>query len=109
MLAAYAWKSPVRALALALALAACAQSTVTAGNAPFPARPTGADDVVVQVMLDPTFGPPEDFVSTTPTLTVLGDSLVITPAPVPEIYPGPAMVPHQSVRADAAVVDDLVK
>lgn len=72
-------------------------------------RPTGSDEVVVQVMVAGGFVPVETAVSTVPTVTVLGDGTVITPAPVLAIYPGPAITPLQSVRVPSSTVDDLVE
>lgn len=72
-------------------------------------RPTGSDEVVVQVMVTGGFVPVGTAVSTVPTVTVLGDGTVITPAPVIAIYPGPAISPLQSVRVPSSTVDDLVE
>lgn len=92
-----------------LLLAACGTQTLTTGGGtPKPARPAGADDVVLQVMVAGGFVPVDISLSTVPTVTVLGDGTVITPAPVPAIYPGPAMAPHQAVKVDAAAVDGLI-
>jgi hypothetical protein len=72
-------------------------------------RPTGSDEVVVQVMVTGGFVPVDAAVSAVPTATVLGDGTVITPAPVIAIYPGPAITPLQSVQVPAETVDDLVQ
>ena len=72
-------------------------------------RPTGSDEVVVQIMVTGGFVPVGTAVSTVPTATVLGDGTVVTAAPVIAIYPGPAITPLQSVRVPAETVDDLVK
>jgi len=72
-------------------------------------RPTGSDEVVVQVMVTGGFVPVGTAVSSVPTVTVLGDGTVITPAPVIAIYPGPAITPLQSVRVPSGTVDDLVE
>jgi hypothetical protein len=71
-------------------------------------RPTGPDEVVVQVLVDGGFVPPEVALGTVPTTTVLGDGTLVTSAPVPAIYPGPAVQPLQSVKVDAATVDGLL-
>lgn len=71
-------------------------------------RPTGPDEVVVQVMITGGFVPVEMAVAAVPTVTVLGDGTVISTAPVVAIYPGPAITPLQSVRVPAETVDGLV-
>jgi hypothetical protein len=73
-----------------------------------PSRPTGVDEVVVQVVVAGGFVPREVALGTVPATTVLGDGTVITPAPVMAIYPGPAVAPLQAVMVDAATVDRLV-
>lgn len=91
-----------------LPLAACGDEAVER-TANAPERPTGADEVVVQVMVDGGFVPVEMAVAAVPTVTVLGDGTVITQAPVPAIYPGPAIVPLQAATAGAKAVDELVR
>ena len=97
----------VALLGLALVAGACGQdSTGVEGAAP--SRPTGASEVVVQVLVDGGFVPREIAMATVPATTVLGDGTVITVAPTPAIYPGPALAPLQAAKVDAAVVDGLV-
>lgn len=91
---------------LAMATAGCREEPVPVIGTE-PARPRGGE-VVVQVLVDGGFLPVEAALATVPSVTVLGDGTVISPAPVPQIYPGPAITPLQSVRVDAATVDDLV-
>jgi len=71
-------------------------------------RPTGAGEVVVQVLVDGGFVPREVALATVPITTVLGDGTVVTGAPTLAIYPGPALAPLQAVTIDAATVDGLV-
>ncbi|MGH9265601.1 MAG: hypothetical protein ACRD1D_13015, partial [Acidimicrobiales bacterium] len=97
----------VRALLLALLVTACGDAEDAGGGVAM-SRPTGSDQVVVQVMVTGGFVPVEMAVSAVPTVTVLGDGTVITTAPVTAIYPGPAIIPLQSVRVPAQTVDDLV-
>jgi hypothetical protein len=99
-------RSPALLLLVLLAAAGCGDDSET-GSGDRPARPTGGE-VVVQVTVEGGLLPPEAAVATVPSVTVLGDGTVITPAPVPEVYPGPALTPLQSVRVGAGVVDDLV-
>lgn len=93
--------------ALALVAAACGDDT-TAVGAGSPNRPTGPDDVVVQVSEEGGFVPVEVALSTVPSVTVLGDGTVITAAPYVQIYPGPAILPLQSAKIGADRVDALV-
>lgn len=94
--------------AAVVVLAGCGRSTGTVGTPP-PSRPTGASDVVVQVTTAGGNLPPDVGLGAVPGLTVLGDGTVITPAPVPAIYPGPALAPLQAARVDGATVDGLVR
>jgi len=91
-----------------LAATACGdqEATVSAGGGGT-ARPTGGE-VVVQLTVDGGFVPVEAALATVPTVTVLGDGTVITAAPVPAIYPGPAIAPLQQSKLDGAGVDRLV-
>jgi hypothetical protein len=91
-------------LALVLLAGGCGKDS----GADAMARPTGADEVVVQVVVDGGFVPREVALATVPTTTVLGDGTVITPAPTLAIYPGPALAPLQSVKVDGATLDRLV-
>lgn len=96
-------------LAGALILATgCSKGTTVRSGAPVD-RPTGATEVVVQVTVSGGFVPRDAAVTTMPTATVLGDGTLITPAPVPAIYPGPAIAPLQSVTLDPSEVDGLVR
>lgn len=94
-------------LAALLAAGACGNDSTGVGGAGLD-RPTGAGEVVVQVMVDGGFVPPEVALATVPARTVLGDGTVVTPAPTPAIYPGPALAPLQAVKVSSATVDGLV-
>ena len=96
-------------LAAASLLVACGDGESVEETGPAPSRPTGAGDVVVQVTVAGGFVPLEAAVTVVPTLTVLGDGTVITPAPVTAIYPGPAIVPLQAASVDARTVDGVVR
>lgn len=61
------------------------------------------------MLVDGGFLPVEAALGAVPSVTVLGDGTVISPGPVPQIYPGPAIAPLQSVTVDAATVDNLVE
>src|SRR5690554_4032584 len=81
-------------VALAVLAAACGDDdTVTTGNG---APPPGAAEVAVQVIVDGGFVPVQVALRTIPTVTILSDGTVITPALVPMIYPGPAIAPLQA-------------
>jgi hypothetical protein len=86
---------------------ACGEDSTGVGGVPLN-RPTGAGEVVVQVLVDGGFVRPEVALATVPATTVLGDGTVITLAPTPAIYPGPALAPLQAAKVDAAAVDGLV-
>jgi hypothetical protein len=92
----------------AVAGAACGKGAPNPGASP-PGRPTGAGDIVVQVVVDGGFVRPETALGTVPVTTVLGDGTVITTAPTLAIYPGPALAPLQSAKVDTATVDRLVR
>jgi len=94
---------------LAAALAACGDEGTTVGSGGTPQRPTGKDEVVVQVMVAGGFVPVEVALGAIPLVTVMGDGTVISQAPVTAIYPGPAITPLQSVVAPAAAVDGLLR
>lgn len=97
----------VAVFGLAVVSGACGDDSTGVGGAA-PNRPTGASEVVVQVLVDGGFVPPEVALATVPATTVLGDGTVITAAPTPAIYPGPALAPLQAAKVDAATVDGLV-
>lgn len=69
---------------------------------------TGSGEVVIQVVVGGGFVPIEVAVTTVPTVTVLGDGTVITPAPAIAIYPGPAIAPQQSTRIVSPELGALV-
>jgi len=94
-------------LAVVSIAGACGNGSTGVGGAAL-GRPTGADEVVVQVLVDGGFVRPEVALATVPTTTVLGDGTVVSLAPTPAIYPGPALAPLQAVKVDAATVDGLV-
>lgn len=71
--------------------------------------PAEPGEMVVQVLVDGGLLPREATVTTVPAVTVLGDGTVITPAPVPAIFPGPAIAPLQAITIDGAAVDGLVE
>jgi hypothetical protein len=94
-------------LAVVSGAGACGENSTGVGGAPFN-RPTGASEVVVQVLVDGGFVRPEVALATVPATTVLGDGTVITLAPTLAIYPGPALAPLQAANVDAATVDGLI-
>ena len=94
--------------AVVVGMVAAGCGDAESGSSPPLSRPTGAGEVVVQVMVAGGFVPVEAAVSEVPRVTVLGDGTVITTAPVIAIYPGPAITPLQSVQVPARTVDALV-
>jgi hypothetical protein len=83
-------------------------STGGADGAPIP-RPTGGDEVVVQVVVGGGFVPVEQSLVTIPVATLLGDGTLVTPGPITLMYPGPAIAPLQATTLDAATVDALLE
>lgn len=57
------------------------------------AHPTGADDAVLRIAYEGGFVAPGFRFSSPPTLLVSGDGRAFTPAAIPEIYPGPLVMP----------------
>ncbi len=97
---------PIALVALA---SACGDSGTTVNSGSGGAdRPTGANEVVIQIVAGGGFVPVQSALAFVPSATVLGDGTLITPAPVPAIYPGPALAPLQQVTLTAGEVDDLV-
>jgi hypothetical protein len=85
----------------------------TTEGAPIP-HPTEADASVVRVLVGGGFVPVEQSLATIASTTLLGDGTLVTAAPVPAIYPGPAIQPLQStvlteeqVQALLARADEL--
>ncbi|HEX7097013.1 MAG TPA: hypothetical protein VF183_14090 [Acidimicrobiales bacterium] len=65
-------------------------------------------DVAIQVSFDGGFVPIDVALSSIPIVTVLRDGTVLTPAPVPAIYPGPAISPVQRTTITPDEVDALL-
>ncbi|MDQ4068905.1 MAG: hypothetical protein M3203_05455 [Actinomycetota bacterium] len=99
----------VASLAAMLLTLGCGANDSVEQTGPGISRPTGPEEVVVQVTTAGGFLPAEAAIAGVPTRTVLGDGTVITQAAVPAIYPGPAIVPLQAATADARAVDRLVR
>lgn len=98
----------VALLSVVLVAAACGDDdgTVVADRG---APPGDGSEMVIQVTAYGGFLPVETALSTTPMITVLADGTVITPAPVPAIYPGPAIQPLQAGTISAADIDALIE
>jgi hypothetical protein len=62
----------------------------------------------VQVLVAGGFTTPEAGASTVPTVTVQSDGTLITPAPVPAVYPGPAITPLQRATVSSGRVTELL-
>lgn len=84
---------PVLALTLALGASGTAEAAPAVQSSGAIAHPTGADDVVLQVLTDGGFVPVEVSLGTVPEYTLLGDGTVIVPGVTTLQYPGPALHP----------------
>ncbi|HEX2073831.1 MAG TPA: hypothetical protein VHF92_08610 [Geodermatophilus sp.] len=104
---------PATALALLLALTACADRSAadggTPGGTPSPtvALPADPSALVLQVSLTGGFVTPEMLAARLPVVSVYGDGRVISEGPVPAIYPGPALPNLQVRQIDRAGVQTL--
>jgi hypothetical protein len=91
-------------LAVAVLLATACGDDTPAGSS----SATPSSDVILQVSHTGGFVAPVSQLSTTPSVTVLADGTIITPAPTIAIYPGPAIASLQQVRVDPSIVTGLV-
>lgn len=102
---------PVLALALLLAVSACAERGGTGSPAPSPTAtadlPADDDALVLQVEHVGGFVTPGMLASRLPLVTVYADGRVITEGPVIAIYPGPALPNVQVTRIEPDQVQDL--
>ncbi|HEY5013548.1 MAG TPA: hypothetical protein VIK61_12695 [Acidimicrobiia bacterium] len=95
---------------VAVGSAACGSASKSTGGPPSTtapvAFPPGA--VIAQVVERDGFIAPNVRARQMPSVTVLGDGSVITPAAVPAIYPGPAIAPLQQGHISPAQVARLL-
>jgi hypothetical protein len=77
---------------LALSLLASAALAGPAAAAVIP-HPTRATDVVIRVQTGGGFVAPSATLSRLPSFTLYGDGTLLVPGPVPQISPGPAILP----------------
>ncbi len=90
---------PVLALAIVLGLIAASGSSAagvdaygaTPGAEHLIDHPTGPDDLVLRIEVGGGLLPPAAVLGELPVFSLYGDGRVVTPGPVPEIYPGPAL------------------
>jgi hypothetical protein len=98
-------------LGLAGWLAACAGTTPTPTSTPTLGlidRPTEAGELVLRVDMLGGLLPPLERERQLPTMSIYGDGLVIVPAEVPDIFPGPAGYAFRSFRIEDALVNQIV-
>jgi hypothetical protein len=95
---------------VAVGSAACGSASKSTGGTPSTTAPAAfaPDAVVAQVVVSDGFVAPNVRVRQIPTVTVLGDGSVITPAAVPAIYPGPAIAPLQQGHISPAQIARLL-
>jgi hypothetical protein len=72
-------------------------------------RPGDVDELVLQVSSCCGFTPYEWVLRNVPGVSVYRDGRVITSAPIPAIYPGPAMLPLNESHIASSKLDELVK
>ncbi|TQN41732.1 hypothetical protein FHU33_1110 [Blastococcus colisei] len=102
---------PATALALVLALTACAERGGTASPGD-PAAPSSVaapeEGLVLQVEHTGGFVTPMMLAARLPIVSVYADGRVITEGPVPAIYPGPALPNLQVAEIEPGQVTDVV-
>jgi hypothetical protein len=94
-----------------LVLAGCGNATVAPGSDP-PPEPLASyrpDQVVVQAAVSGGFTPPGESFRIPAYVTVYGDGRVVRTGPVPEIHPGPALVPLEVGWIRPEVLRDLLR
>lgn len=69
----------------------------------------GAEDVLVSIDSGIGYVPVQFFLRNTPEFLLLGDGTAIAAAPVAEIYPGPAILPLQSVTVTEDQIQELIR
>ncbi len=93
---------------LAALVAACG-SDDDPGSEPVYTLPTGPDDVVLRIAYEGGFVAPDAYFARLPNLLVTGDGRVFTPGAIPEIYPGPLVMPMMVGSITAAGLQRLMK
>lgn len=87
------------ALALSLLLAACG----TSGDGPDP----DLDTPLLQIRFEGGFVPVDFALTQGPTYTLTRDGILISPAAVPAIFPGPLVTPYMSSQVTPGELDQL--
>ena len=88
---------------LSLVMVACGDAAPTTVE-----RPTGVGELVVRVHTAGGLLPPLERERQLPEISIYGDGLVLVPAPLRDIFPGPAGYALQSFRIEADLLDDIV-
>ncbi len=94
---------------IASLIAACGNDHDDPGADPTYVLPTGPNDVVLRIAYEGGFVAPETLFARLPNLLVTGDGRVFTPAAIPEIYPGPLVMPMMVGTITAAGLQRLMK
>jgi hypothetical protein len=96
-------------------LSACANANATDGGAMIPssgssssAVPSASDELVLRVATGGGFAGNRGQIGKIPQVSIYGDGRVLSQAPEPAIYPGPAMSSVQVQIAPPATVDELI-
>ena len=93
---------------LAALVAACG-SDDDPGSEPVYTLPTGPDDVVLRIAYEGGFVAPDAYFARLPNLLITGDGRVFTPGAIPEIFPGPLVMPMMVGSISAAGLQRLMK
>jgi hypothetical protein len=104
------WVGAVSVVLVAFGAAACGSASTPRGGTPSTTAPVvfAPDAVIAQVVVRGGFVAPNVQARQMPSVTVLGDGSVVTPAAVAEIYPGPAIAPLQVGHISPAQVARLL-
>ncbi len=105
--AAFRLARPAALLAIAAVAVACVGSAGAADSTPSP-KPVDPDEVTFRVSWEGGFVTPETLLARLPAIVAYADGRVITPGPVPMIYPGPLLPNLQERTLSPEGLDRLI-
>jgi hypothetical protein len=94
---------------IASLVAACGSDHVDPGTDTTYVLPTGPNEVVLRIAYEGGFVTPDTLFARLPNLLITGDGRVFTPAAIPEIYPGPLVMPMMVGTITATGLQRLMK